>query len=54
MTNEAANMTRPSISELHQRYVIELRPLEASLDEVLRVDSRAGARAILVFDRKAG
>src|SRR3954449_6996929 len=40
-------MTLPPLRELHQRYVIERRPLEASLEEVLRVDSRAGARAIL-------
>jgi hypothetical protein len=44
---EASNMTRLSLNELHQRYVIERRPLEASLEEVLRADSRAGARAIL-------
>ena len=40
-------MTRLSLTELHQRYVIERKPLEASLEEVLRADSRAGARAIL-------
>lgn len=40
-------MTRLSLSDLHQRYVIERRPLEARLEEDLRVDSRAGARAIL-------
>lgn len=40
-------MTRLSLNELHQRYVIERRPLETSLEEVLRADSRAGARAIL-------
>jgi ribonuclease HII len=36
-----------SLEELRQRYVIEGRPLGASLEEVLRADSRAGARAIL-------
>jgi ribonuclease HII len=41
------NMTRHSLDELRQRYVIEGRPLEASLEEILRADSRAGARAIL-------
>jgi ribonuclease HII len=40
-------MTRHSLDELRQRYVIEGRPLEASLEEILRADSRAGARAIL-------
>jgi len=44
---EPSNMTRLSLTELHQRYVIERKPLEASLEEVLRADSRAGARAIL-------
>ena len=44
---ETSNMTRLSLNELHQRYVIERRPLETSLEEVLRADSRAGARAIL-------
>ena len=40
-------MNRLSLKELHQRYVIERRPLEASLEEILRADSRAGARALL-------
>ncbi|HEY3679057.1 MAG TPA: ribonuclease HII [Bradyrhizobium sp.] len=40
-------MTRHSLAELRQRYVIEGRPLETSLEEVLRADGRAGARAIL-------
>src|SRR3954447_979352 len=40
-------MTRLSLTELHQRYVIERKPLEAGLEEALRADSRAGARAIL-------
>ena len=42
-----ATVTRYSLGELRQRYVIEGRPLEASLEEILRADSRAGARAIL-------
>ena len=41
-------MTRYSLDELRQRYVIEARPLEASLEEILRADTRAGARAILL------
>ncbi|WP_309943891.1 ribonuclease HII [Tardiphaga robiniae] len=40
-------MTRLSLNELHQRYIIERKPLEASLEELLRADSRSGARAIL-------
>ena len=40
-------MSRHSLAELRQRYVIEGRPLETSLEEILRADSRAGARAIL-------
>ncbi|MET4788413.1 ribonuclease HII [Bradyrhizobium japonicum] len=46
-------MTRYSIDLLRQRYVIEKRPLEASVEQVLRADSRAGARAILAsIDRR--
>ena len=45
-------MTRYSLEELRQRYVIEGRPLEASLEEILRADSRAGARAILASIEK--
>ncbi|MDR6659015.1 ribonuclease HII [Tardiphaga robiniae] len=44
---EAYAMTRLSLNELHQRYIIERKPLEASLEELLRADSRSGARAIL-------
>jgi ribonuclease HII len=40
-------LIRPSLNELRQRYVIEGRPLDASLEEILRADSRAGARDIL-------
>ena len=45
-------MTRFSLDELRQRYVIEGRPLEASLEEILRADTRAGARAILASIEK--
>jgi ribonuclease HII len=46
-------MTRaPSLREMHQRYVIESRPLETSLEEILRADSRRGARAILATIEK--
>ena len=40
-------MTRNSLAELRQRYVVEGRPLETSLEKIMRADSRAGARAIL-------
>lgn len=40
-------MTRYSLDELRQRYLVENRPLEASVEQVLLSDSRAGARAIL-------
>ena len=36
-----------SLSELRQRYVVEGRPLPASLQTALEEDGRAGARAIL-------
>jgi ribonuclease HII len=45
-------MIRPSLREIHQRYVIERRPLETDLEEVLRADSRPGARAILATIEK--
>ena len=45
-------VTRYSLDELRQRYVIEGRPLEASLEEILRADTRAGARAILASIEK--
>ncbi|MET4846347.1 hypothetical protein [Bradyrhizobium japonicum] len=45
-------MTRHSLEDLRQRYVIKGRRLEASLEEILRADSRAGARAILAFIEK--
>ena len=40
-------MTQYSLDVLRQRYVVEKRPLEASVEQVLRADSRAGVRAIL-------
>jgi ribonuclease HII len=39
-------VTRYSLDELRQRYVVEGKPLGASLEEVLRADTRAGTRAI--------
>ena len=45
-------MTRYTLDELRQRYVIEGRPLEAGLEEILRADTRAGARAILALIEK--
>jgi ribonuclease HII len=40
-------MARHSLAELRQRYVIEGRPLENSLEKLLRADCRAGVRAVL-------
>ena len=40
-------MSQYSLDMLRQRYVVEKRPLEASVEQILRVDGRAGARAIL-------
>jgi ribonuclease HII len=45
-------MTRLSLSELRQRYVVERRPLESSVEDALRADSRAGANAILALIAK--
>jgi len=47
-----AIVTRYSLDELRQRYVVEGRPLEASLEQILRADTRAGARAILASIEK--
>src|SRR3954467_12299588 len=47
-----ATVTRYTLDELRQRYVIEGRPLEAGVEEVLRADGRAGARAILASIEK--
>jgi hypothetical protein len=41
-----------SLREIHQIYVVERRPLETSLEEILRADSRPGARAILATIEK--
>jgi ribonuclease HII len=40
-------MPRYSLDVLRQRYVVEKRPLEVSVEQILRADTRAGARAIL-------
>ena len=40
-------MSQYSLDLLRQRYLIEKRPLEASIERLLRTDNRAGARAIL-------
>ncbi|MET4218680.1 hypothetical protein ABIB00_003898 [Bradyrhizobium sp. LB14.3] len=40
-------MSQYSLDALRQRYVVEKRPLEASVEQILRADTRAGARAIL-------
>ena len=45
-------MIQPSLDKLRQRYVTEGRPLEAAIEELLRADSRAGARAILAMIEK--
>ncbi len=45
-------MTRYSLEKLRQRYVIEGRPLESGLEELLRADGRAGARSILASIEK--
>jgi ribonuclease HII len=46
-------MTRHSLDALRQRYVVDHRPLEASVERALRADSRAGTRAILaLIDRR--
>ncbi|MCK1284715.1 ribonuclease HII [Bradyrhizobium sp. 44] len=40
-------MSQYSLDVLRQRYLVEKRPLETSVEEILRADTRAGARAIL-------
>jgi ribonuclease HII len=45
-------MSRHSLGELRQRYVVENRPIEANVEKVLRADSRAGARSLLAFIEK--
>jgi ribonuclease HII len=42
-------MTRYSLDVLRQRYVIEKRPLETDVEQILRADARAGVRAILAL-----
>src|SRR5689334_6180097 len=42
-----ASMSRYSLDVLRRRYVVEKRPLEASVEQILRADTRAGTRAIL-------
>ena len=42
-----AAMSQYSLNVLRQRYVVEKRPLEASVEQILRADTRAGAGAIL-------
>src|SRR4051812_49928949 len=42
-----ASMRQYSLDLLRLRYVVEKRPLEASVEQILRADARAGARAIL-------
>ena len=44
---EQARVTRTTLAYLRQRYVIEGRALEASVEAELRADGRAGAKAIL-------
>jgi ribonuclease HII len=45
-------VTRYSLEKLRQRYVIEGRPLEGGLENMLRADGRAGARSILASIEK--
>src|SRR4051794_12800389 len=40
-------MSQYSLDELRQRYLVEKRPLETSVEQILRADTRAGTRAIL-------
>jgi ribonuclease HII len=40
-------MSQYSLDVLRQRYVVEKRPLETRIEQILRADTRAGARAIL-------
>src|ERR1700755_3168608 len=45
-------MSQYSLDELRRRYVVEKRPLEASVEQILRADTRAGARDILASIKK--
>ena len=49
-------MTRLPLAEIHRRYVIEARPLDAEIEAILKADPRPGAKAILdaVARRRAG
>src|ERR1700744_6179010 len=49
---DTSDVARYSLDELRQRYVVEGKPLEASLEKILRADTRAGARAILASVEK--
>jgi ribonuclease HII len=40
-------MTKLILAEIKQRFVVEKRPLDATIEAALRVDNRAGAKAIL-------
>src|SRR4051812_34201370 len=40
-------MSQYPLDILRQRYVVEKRPLESNVEQILRADTRAGARAIL-------
>src|SRR3954468_24487160 len=42
-------MSQYSLDVLRQRYLVEKRPLETSVEQTLRADTRAGARAILAL-----
>jgi ribonuclease HII len=45
-------MTRHSIDELRRRYIVENRPLDASVEQALRADNRVGARTLLALIEK--
>jgi ribonuclease HII len=52
IADQGRYVTRHSIDELRRRYVVENRPLEASVEQALRADSRAGARTLLALIEK--
>src|ERR1700709_2376087 len=45
-------MTQQSLDLLRRRYVVEKKPLGASVERILRGDTRAGPRAILAWNDK--
>ena len=46
-------MTKLSLADIRQRYVIEGRPLDVATEQALRQDPRAGAKAVLdAIDRR--